>query len=294
MKREWPLVTIGLPMYNPGRFLDLAVRSVFAQTYKNWELIIVDDGSTDGSLEKVRRIRDPRVKVLTDGHNRGLPYRLNQIAEQASGLFLARMDADDAMHPKRLEEQVEILMTQPDADGVTSGAILLDVSNNPIGLLPGVAPSLVEVLARGGYLHPSLVVRREWALKNRYSEEYPRAEDRELFIRTYSESKIAVLNTPLYFYRWFGLPKLTALLVGYRSERRIIKTYGPKLVGWNTTLRLLFWSYLKEWVTKIAGLFGGGNVSRRRTFLNLCPEDREWVRSALIMIEGVRVPGWDD
>ena len=126
MERNTPLVTVGLPMYNPGRFLDLAVRSVFAQTYDNWELIILDDGSTDGSLELARRIRDPRVNVFSDGKNRGLPYRLNQILDLASGQFIARMDADDLMHPERIERQGKHLLAYPEADAVTTGAILID------------------------------------------------------------------------------------------------------------------------------------------------------------------------
>jgi len=294
MERNTPLVTVGLPMYNPGRFLDLAVRSVFAQTYDNWELIVVDDGSTDGSLDQVRRISDPRVKVFSDGQNRGLPYRLNQIIELASGVFIARMDADDGMHPKRLAEQVAFLMAHPDVDGVTSGAVLLDAEDNPTGLLPGIAPSVVEILSRGGYLHPSLVVRRKWALKYRYSEEYPRAEDRELFVRTYMVSKISVLDSYLYFYRWFGLPRTHALIAGYQSERRIIKVYGPKLVGWSATLRLLLRSYLKEQATKIGGLLGKDRFLRRRAFRELTLEEKQWAESALSLIKATRVPGWDE
>ncbi len=100
LAKDPPLVTVGLPVYNPGSFLSWAIRSVFAQTYSSWELVVVDDGSTDGSLERLRKIEDPRVRVLTDGKRRGLPYRLNQVLEEASGDFIARMDADDLMDPR--------------------------------------------------------------------------------------------------------------------------------------------------------------------------------------------------
>jgi len=101
-----PLVSVGIPFLNPGPYLDLAVRSVFAQTYPNWELILVDDGSTDGSYERATAIQDPRVRVLRDGQNKGLPARLNEIVRLAKGELVARMDADDAMHPLRLAKQV--------------------------------------------------------------------------------------------------------------------------------------------------------------------------------------------
>src|SRR5438309_10301144 len=88
-------VSIGIPFLNARRFLADAVRSVFAQTCDDWELLLVDDGSTDGSLDVVRSIDDPRVRVISDGTNRGLCARLNQIASLARGKYLARMDADD-------------------------------------------------------------------------------------------------------------------------------------------------------------------------------------------------------
>jgi glycosyltransferase involved in cell wall biosynthesis len=72
-------MTIGIPFYNAEAYLGDAIRSIFAQTYHDWELILVDDGSTDRSLEIARAVRDPRVRVISDGQNRRLPYRLNQI-----------------------------------------------------------------------------------------------------------------------------------------------------------------------------------------------------------------------
>src|SRR5512138_427624 len=102
-------VSIGIPFYNPGRAFEKAVRSVFSQTHADWELILMDDGSSDGSLELARSITDPRVRVLSDGANRGLCARLNQIAREARHGLLCRMDADDVMHPDRLHRQVEEL-----------------------------------------------------------------------------------------------------------------------------------------------------------------------------------------
>ena len=225
------LVSIGIPFLNPGPYLDLAVRSVFAQTYLNWELILVDDGSTDGSYERAVAIQDPRVRVLRDGQNKGLPARLNEIVRLAKGELVARMDADDAMHPLRLEKQVGFLQANPELDGVTTGAYLIDAEDRPIALLPGRQPSAQEVLARGGFLHPSLLARKSWFEAHPYSLDYPRAEDRELFVRTFKTSRLHVLSEPLYFYRWFGVPRGKTLRIGYRSERKVMWKYGPNLVS---------------------------------------------------------------
>ena len=102
-------VTIGIPFLNARRTLADAVRSVFAQTHGDWELLLVDDGSTDGSSDVVRQLLDPRVRLLADGVTLGLCARLNQIAAAARGAYLARMDADDLMHPERIARQLEHL-----------------------------------------------------------------------------------------------------------------------------------------------------------------------------------------
>src|SRR5438045_1632919 len=93
------LVSIGISFQNARATLADAVRSVLAQTCRDWELLLVDDGSSDGSLELARRIEHPRIQVISDGVNQGLASRLNQIALLARGTYLARMDADDLMHP---------------------------------------------------------------------------------------------------------------------------------------------------------------------------------------------------
>ena len=118
-----PLVTIGLPCYNVEVTVLDTVRSVLAQTLNDWELVIVDDGSTDATLELVERIEDPRVRVLSDGVNKGRSVRLNDLHREARGKYVARMDADDLMFPQRLEKQVEFLEANPDIDLVGSGLV---------------------------------------------------------------------------------------------------------------------------------------------------------------------------
>ncbi|WP_248841761.1 glycosyltransferase family 2 protein [Thermus aquaticus] len=289
-----PLVTIGLPVYNPGPFLSYAIRSVFAQTYPSWELVVVDDGSTDESLERLRRIEDPRVRVLTDGKRRGLPYRLNQILEEASGDFIARMDADDLMDPRRLERQVAYLLKNPGLDAVTTGAYMIDQRNQPFALWPARQPSLQDVLSWGGYLHASLLARRDWYQKNPYSLEYPRAEDREFFVRTWNSATIGVLAEPLYFYRWFGVVKPQNVLLGYASERKILWRYGPQLVGWRRTAVLIGKSYIKTFVTYTAYRFGLVQLLERRPrFSPLDLEDLAKAQSAIRAVAQARVPGWE-
>ena len=101
-----PQITIGISFKNPGKYFRLALQSIFAQTFTtNWELILVDDGSTDDSLILVKSLEDERVYVYSDGQSKGLNVRLNQMIQLANAPYFVRMDADDIMHPQRLEKQ---------------------------------------------------------------------------------------------------------------------------------------------------------------------------------------------
>jgi len=199
-----PLVTIGIPFYNPGDLIKVAIRSVFAQTLDNWELILIDDGSTDRSEELVRMIKSEKVRVLCDRNNLGLPARLNQIASEAKGKYLARMDADDIMHPKRLEKQVIYLEQHPDIDLLGTRSWILDEFGRVRGKANNISTELkiIEVLKRGGIIHPTLMASREWFLKNPYISCYPRAEDRELILRVLRRYRIICMPENLFYYRF--------------------------------------------------------------------------------------------
>ena len=124
-------VSIGIPFYNAENFLLDAIRSVFAQTHKKWELILLDDGSEDRSLEIAQSIKDPRVRVYSDGKNKKLASRLNEIVKLAKYDIIARMDADDLMSPYRIKKQVEILAQNPHLDLISTGIYSVDDSFKP-------------------------------------------------------------------------------------------------------------------------------------------------------------------
>jgi glycosyltransferase involved in cell wall biosynthesis len=295
MRLRRPLVSIGIPFFNPGPFLREAIQSVFAQTYPFWELILVDDGSDDGSYELCLRIQDSRVRVFRDGKQMGLAARLNQIASVASGKYLARMDADDLMHPERLARQVALLEAHPEIAVVSTGYYLMDPEGNLLGVRMGVQPKPEEVFAWGGYLHPSIMARTSWFRDNPYALDYPRAEDRELFARVMGQAQFFVLREPLYIYRWYGNTALTKLIRGYRSERRIILRYGPSKLGWPKTWILLGRSLAKEAIVRAVSLFGQEEkvpraiASRHAT---VAEEHRIEFERTLCALRSVEVPGW--
>jgi len=108
-----PSLTVLMPVYNGGEFLRGAVESILGQTYSNFEFLIVDDGSTDESLEICRGFRDPRIRLEENGRNLGLIATLNRGLDLAEGDYIARMDSDDVSFPARLARQVQFMEDNP-------------------------------------------------------------------------------------------------------------------------------------------------------------------------------------
>jgi glycosyltransferase involved in cell wall biosynthesis len=261
-------VTIGLPFFNARRTLVDAVRSVFAQTYDDWELFLVDDGSTDGSVEVAREIHDPRVRLFSDGVNRGLPDRLNQIAALARGKYLSRMDADDLMHPERLEKQVRFLDGHPHVDLVDTATYTIDEHNEALGIR-GDRPLNCDpraILRSGLLIHPTVTGRTSWFRGNPYDRDFVRAEDVELWVRTSRQTVFSRLEEPLFFYRESLTGNLRNYLRTEKTLRKILRVYGPATVGYNDTGRLLARSHLKSWTYwTITNIGLQGRLIRART-----------------------------
>ena len=111
-----PSISVVLPIYNGATTLSKAIRSVLGQTFRHYELVLLDDGSTDDSLDIAKTFSDPRIRVIHDGANYGLAYRLNQGIDLAQGRYIARMDQDDICFPERLAKQFEFLESHPGID----------------------------------------------------------------------------------------------------------------------------------------------------------------------------------
>lgn len=202
---ESPQITVAMPIYNAGGFLRLAVLSIIAQTYADWELLIIDDGSTDNALADISDIDDQRIRIIRDGANRGLGARLNEAIDLARGKYFARMDQDDVSFPERFEYQVEKLKGEPTLDLVAVRSIAISGKNELLGLLP-CDSSNAGISAkpwRGFYLaHPTWMGKIDWFRKHRYANPAPYfCEDQELLLRTYESSKFDVIPMELFAYR---------------------------------------------------------------------------------------------
>ncbi len=231
-----PLVSVGIPFLNCEECLLNSVRSIFAQTYTNWELILVDDGSTDRSLDIARSIDDPRVRVLPpDGKNRRLPARLNQITGAAKGDYIARMDADDMCHPERLARQVEFLQAHPDVDVVGTSSCILGHNQQPAATLI-VAQTHEEIFKdkfKSGIsiVHPSIMGKAEWFCKWSYDENNIRCEDYELWMRSCKNSVFANIPDILYFTNEFCSYALSKYAKSKHTGAKVIWRHAPAEIG---------------------------------------------------------------
>ena len=225
------MITIGLPFYNAENYLVDAIKSVLAQTYPYWELILVDDGSTDNSLKIAQEFvsKDNRIRVVSDGLNKKLPSRLNQIIKEAKYDYIARMDADDIMHPERLEKQFDFLNNHKGFDLVSSGLISIDSKNKVRGFrcVDKLYDDFSKPKISYPIVHPSVMARKSWYLRNQYSEKYPRAEDFELWTRaiTKKDFKMAVLPSLLLYYREEGNLSKDKIVNSYKDTLKIYANY---------------------------------------------------------------------
>jgi glycosyltransferase involved in cell wall biosynthesis len=208
MKDNCPTVSACLSVYNSERHVGQAIQSILNQTFKDFELLIIDDGSTDGS----RRIleddasRDPRIK-LTCRENRGYPASLNEMIDRASGQFIAIMDADDIARPQRFERQVEYLRARPDYVLLGSRVLLVDVDGDP--LCDWCTIQEHEQLDSGFFqenpgtilCHPSVMMRRDTLLAIGKYRQFAMMEDFDLFLRMAEHGRIANYPDVLLEYR---------------------------------------------------------------------------------------------
>lgn len=278
MSYDLPYVTIAIPFFNPGCAFRNSIRSVFAQTHQKWELILIDDGSSDGSLEFASSIHDERVRVVSDGKNKRLAARLNEVAQIANYDYIARMDADDMMHPSRIEKQLQFLIDNPKIDLVSSGVYSLTNSNLPIGSrCVGVdhqitAKSLLD--GNCGILNAAVVARREWFLRNPFKEELRRAQDANLWLQAYSRNdlKVKVLCDPLYFYREEDNVSEDRILEAYKVMRDTIRVESR--TGFSKFDRVVAYlkNLVKSFIVWSAVRTGSMNFIRRRRIAKLLSE----------------------
>ncbi len=199
-----PLLSIILPTYNGQSTVVSSINSIINQNFRDWELIIIDDGSTDDTLSIISKFTDPRIQIISDHENRGLPYRLNQAIDKATGTYFARMDQDDISYPSRFSDQLEFLRIHPHVDLVGACMIFFKDKGFATGKLL-VKSDHKEIVRRPWdsipIPHPTWLSKMSWIRKYRYSTTSILSEDQDLLLRAHLTSIYACLPKILLGYR---------------------------------------------------------------------------------------------
>ncbi|HMU37944.1 MAG TPA: glycosyltransferase [Pseudomonadota bacterium] len=203
-----PVVSVMMPVFNAGGFVEQAAGSILGQTMRDLELIVIDDGSTDVSAMILRRlaVEDRRVRFLSR-KNEGIVATRNQVLSMARADLVACMDADDISHPQRLARQVRYMKEHPECVALGSAIVVVDPEGQPIKA-PPVALTHAEIDAQllCGYgwalVQPSAMMRRDAVEKiGGYRAKYDLVEDLDLFLRLAEVGSLANLPEPLLRFR---------------------------------------------------------------------------------------------
>jgi len=285
-----PIVSVIMSMRNSALTVDVAVRSVIMQTLQDWELIVIDDGSSDQSSAIVKGFGDDRIRLVREAQSAGLAARLNQAVALARGEFLARMDADDICFPERLSQQVARLREDPQLDLIGCSALVFTSRGELIGEMPASLDHR-EIVARpftGFPLpHPTWCGRVNWFRNNPYDGKLRYAEDQDLLLRSFRHSRFGGLDRVLLGYRQdqLALRKLIPGRVTFaRSAWRNGMATGsvfPALGGIS--------NHVVKGVADVATLALGFNRQMQsRRFKPVSPAVAEAWRQLLGKLDGVR------
>jgi glycosyltransferase involved in cell wall biosynthesis len=198
-----PRISVVMAAYNAAEHLSGAIDSILGQTFENFELIVIDDGSKDDTSAIIHGYADPRLRPVRNPHNLGLIASLNRGLDLARGEFIARMDADDEALPRRFEEQIRFLDAHPEIGLCGTAIETFGVRTERWALECEPARVRCQMLFDPGLSHPTVMFRRSILLQHdlRYDPAYLHAEDYALWVRFAAVAQVANLPSVLLRYR---------------------------------------------------------------------------------------------
>ena len=207
-----PAISVILSVYNHEIYIKKCIQSILDQSYKDWELIIIDDGSTDKSYNELKKFEqtDDRIKIIKNEKNQGLPKSLNHGISVSNGEFIIRVDADDICLQNRFEVLVNNITKKENSniDVLGSNAYFVNKENKIIGQssMPINSEDFKkEIYKRNPFIHSSVIIRKSFLLKNNlYDKKFIKAQDYDLWLRGYKYNNYKNLEKILLNYRFLN------------------------------------------------------------------------------------------
>lgn len=249
-KKDKPLVSVVMPIYNAQRYLAQAIKSILSQTLKNFELILVNDASTDKTLQIIYKFKkkDKRIKLINNKKNLQMAQSLNLAINLARSNLIARMDQDDIALPNRLEVQYAFMKSHPNVAIVGSNIIIIDENSKITGkrTYPTTSRGLKKILFRySAFAHPTVMLRKQPFQKVKgYNPEKHPCEDIDLWFRLGKKYEFGSIPTFLLKYRvsltsgsHHNLKKTE--IIGLKIKLEAMKKYGYKPVLYDFIYNIL-------------------------------------------------------
>ena len=271
-----PLCSVVMSVYNGEEYLKEAIDSILHQSYANFEFIIIDDASTDGSLEIIQSYNDPRIIILQNNENLFLAASLNKGIKSAKGKYLVRMDADDISMPERLWKQVNYMEENPSIgiSGTCTEVFGYKPSHGKFNTHNHIIK--YKLLHECHFLHPSLIIRKDLITKHNlfYDENFRKNQDYELYSRAIKFTQFGNLPDYLLKYRQtkenikreshnqkeniLAIQKKLFLNIGYKISDKEIELY--KSINYQS------YTQTSNYVAESYSLLNNIIASNRKTF----------------------------
>lgn len=281
-----PLASVLMPVYNAGRYLRDSVECVLRQSVRDFEFVIVDDGSTDNGIGIVQSFRDRRIRVVRHEHNRGLAAARNTCLEAARGVYVAWLDADDLCHPSRLHEQLEVLTRRPEVGLCGTWVKTLGGDRVHKWRYPIDSDTLkARMIFDDPFATSSVMIRRSVLARHNamFDDSFPLAEDYDLWERLSRVTLLANIPKYLTYYRLHPKQTSNALLdrqaaavwrIQERQIRRLAlqatdeqrETHLRLGVRWDFTGDETWVERARAWLEKLSGANEERAIFPRRAF----------------------------
>ena len=192
-----------MPVYNGSKYLDDAIKSILNQTFQNLEFVIIDDGSTDDSLNIIKSYNDNRIRLIENKDNQGQSKTLNKGINLARGTYIARVDQDDISRSDRLEKQLEFMEKNSDIDVCGSWVELMGKQSDVLNLETRSEEIKISLLTNQNLAHPAVMIRKSTLIKHNldYDPKFIIANDYDLWVRMFEYCSFANIPEPLVKHR---------------------------------------------------------------------------------------------
>lgn len=196
-----PLISVIIPVYNREKYILEAIESILKQTIQSFEIIIIDDGSTDKSLKLIKTCNDPRIVVIENSENIGVSLSRNKALDRALGTYIAYMDSDDISHPKRFEKQLKVLKSNPNIDACGCWLQCFGTNSKIIEYKKYHGEIQAQLILSNSMSLGATMVKKEAFEKYRFDPAKLHVEDYDYWARSAWNCKFYNLQEVLYYYR---------------------------------------------------------------------------------------------